>query len=151
MMFFRWWVLFILTCAGCVVLWYTGFWEAAHEADKSRLSYLIYAACAFYFVRLGWCAAKDKTESIKEESKVIEIEENAAWVAKRLPVVGMIGTVIGFIIMLQGAFVTLDVGNPESMQAALVVMATGMGCALYTTLAGLVCGLLLNLTLRITE
>jgi len=57
---------------------------------------------------------------------------------------GMIGTVAGFLIMMVSAFSGIDIGNTESMQAALSSMALGMGTALYTTLVGLVSSLFIK-------
>jgi biopolymer transport protein ExbB/TolQ len=57
---------------------------------------------------------------------------------------GLIGTVIGFILMLQ------PIGNikqfdPSLMQQLLTAMSSGMAIALYTTLAGLTTSILLKI------
>ena len=59
---------------------------------------------------------------------------------------GMVGTVIGFILAFSN-FTELDVTNIESMRLVLRTMATGIGTALWTTLIGLVCNTLLKLQL----
>jgi hypothetical protein len=57
---------------------------------------------------------------------------------------GLLGTLIGFIFMLSpiNAIKTFD---PLTMKAAMSTMSSGMAVALYTTLAGLVGGLILKL------
>jgi hypothetical protein len=57
---------------------------------------------------------------------------------------GLLGTLIGFILMLSpiNAIKTFD---PLTMKAAMSTMSAGMAVALYTTLAGLIGGLLLKL------
>ena len=57
---------------------------------------------------------------------------------------GLLGTLIGFILMLSpiNAIKTFD---PLTMKAAMSTMSSGMAVALYTTLAGLVGGLILKL------
>lgn len=57
---------------------------------------------------------------------------------------GLLGTLIGFIFMLSpiNAIKTFD---PLTMKAAMSTMSSGMAVALYTTLAGLIGGLLLKL------
>jgi biopolymer transport protein ExbB/TolQ len=60
---------------------------------------------------------------------------------------GMIGTVIGFILMLGGSFESLNVADTGSVKTALTDMALGMSTALYTTLVGLVCSQLLKVQL----
>ena len=57
---------------------------------------------------------------------------------------GLIGTIIGFIMMLQ-SFVTGPSPTAENIQALLITMSSGMGTALYTTFAGLVASTLLGL------
>lgn len=57
---------------------------------------------------------------------------------------GLIGTIIGFIMMLQ-SFVSGPSPTEENIQELLITMSTGMGTALYTTFAGLVASTLLGL------
>ena len=60
---------------------------------------------------------------------------------------GMIGTVTGFLLMLNGAFIEIDLSNPTTIQNSLIKMALGMSTALYTTLTGLICSLALKIQL----
>ncbi len=57
---------------------------------------------------------------------------------------GLIGTIVGFIMMLQ-SFVSGPAPSEENIQVLLITMSTGMGTALYTTFAGLVASTLLGL------
>lgn len=66
------------------------------------------------------------------------------FVADTLLSLGLLGTVIGFIMML-APLSGLDVGDIAAMQAALGAMSAGMAVALHTTLAGLVGSLVLRL------
>jgi len=59
----------------------------------------------------------------------------------------MIGTVTGFLLMLGTAFANIDVTNSVTLQQALSDMAIGMSTALWTTLTGLVCSLILKVQL----
>lgn len=54
---------------------------------------------------------------------------------------GLLGTIIGFIFML-GSVAHITDFDVTTMQKILKHMSTGMGTALYTTLAGLVCSML---------
>ena len=56
---------------------------------------------------------------------------------------GLIGTIIGFILIL-GALADGPVPTGDNIQALLISMSGGMGTALYTTLAGLVTATLLG-------
>ena len=56
---------------------------------------------------------------------------------------GLIGTIVGFILMLQ-SFVAGPTPSDENIQALLLTMSSGMGTALYTTFTGLVGATLLG-------
>ncbi len=58
--------------------------------------------------------------------------------------IGLLGTVVGFIIMLSSVS-DVSVIDASAMQDILTHMSGGMGVALYTTLTGLTCGALLGL------
>ena len=58
--------------------------------------------------------------------------------------VGMMGTVIGFIMMLSG-FKDVDVSEVKTIQTLVKNLGSGMSTALYTTLSGLVCGSVLKI------
>lgn len=57
---------------------------------------------------------------------------------------GLIGTIVGFIFMLQ-SFVSGPDPSSENIQNLLITMSSGMGTALYTTFAGLIASTLLSL------
>ena len=54
---------------------------------------------------------------------------------------GLLGTIIGFVLML-GSVVNVTDFDVNTMQNVLKQMSSGMGTALYTTFAGLVCSIL---------
>lgn len=56
---------------------------------------------------------------------------------------GLVGTIIGFIIVL-GALAEGPPPTGDNIQALLISMSGGMGTALYTTLSGLVCASVLG-------
>jgi len=56
---------------------------------------------------------------------------------------GLLGTIVGFILML-GPIAGLDAQDDLAVRAAMSVMSQGMGVAMFTTLAGLVGALLLR-------
>ena len=57
---------------------------------------------------------------------------------------GLLGTVIGFILMLQ-PISELNDTSPEELKLALSSMSSGMAVALYTTLTGLISSILLRI------
>lgn len=66
------------------------------------------------------------------------------FVADLLLTLGLLGTVIGFILML-GPISGLDTSDQGAIRAALATMSGGMAVALYTTLTGLIGGMLLKI------
>jgi MotA/TolQ/ExbB proton channel family len=66
------------------------------------------------------------------------------FVADLLLSLGLLGTVIGFILML-GPISDLDTSDQSAIRMALAAMSGGMAVALYTTLTGLIGGLLLKI------
>jgi hypothetical protein len=70
-------------------------------------------------------------------------QEFGWFVADLLLSLGLLGTVIGFILML-GPISGLDTTDESALKGALAAMSGGMAVALYTTLTGLVGGMLLK-------
>jgi biopolymer transport protein ExbB/TolQ len=65
--------------------------------------------------------------------------------------VGMVGTVIGFMLMLGSSFAEIDPSNVDSMKRVITDMASGMSTALLTTLCGLVASLFVKVQVIIQE
>ena len=113
------------------------------EGDKSRLSWLILA------IWLGMSAhwlfllrRIESTDSIAEDDMVRWL--NHGWfAADSVLKIGLLGTIIGFILMLVpiGELTSFDA---SSLQSALAAMSAGMAVALYTTLTGLIANIILR-------
>lgn len=63
---------------------------------------------------------------------------------------GLLGTVIGFIIML-GSLNNLNSIDITVMQSLLAEMSSGMKVALYTTLVGMLAGIILNIKFNLLD
>ena len=63
---------------------------------------------------------------------------------------GLLGTVVGFIFML-GSLVDLNSIDINVMQKLLAQMSGGMKVALFTTLTGMSCGVLLNMKYQLLD
>ena len=92
---------------------------------------------------LSFCDEVVVIDSFSEDRTV----EIGWFIAEACLALGMIGTVTGFLLMLNGAFMEIDLSNPTTIQNSLVKMALGMSTALYTTLTGLICSLALKIQL----
>lgn len=76
--------------------------------------------------------------------------ENGWFVSEMCLNLGMLGTIIGFVLMLSG-FETLDISNPSTISSLLSTLGKSMATALYTTLVGITCGCLLKVQYYILE
>ncbi|MBR0696403.1 MotA/TolQ/ExbB proton channel family protein [Bradyrhizobium lablabi] len=67
-----------------------------------------------------------------------------AFVSDTLMKLGLLGTIVGFIIML-APIATLDAADKVAMKSSMGLMSDGMAVAMYTTLAGLVGSILVRI------
>ena len=75
------------------------------------------------------------------ESKLKDPDEIGWFASDAMIKLGLLGTIIGFILMLSSV-VNVTEFDVTTMQKILANMSSGMGTALYTTMAGLICSLL---------
>ena len=81
---------------------------------------------------------------IKLSSKINYIK----FMANTLVILGLIGTVVGFIIALSGVDGSVS-SNPEEVSKMVSTLIQGMSVALYTTLVGSICSVWLNICYQI--
>lgn len=141
--FLRWWLLFCVYVIGAIALYKFELFQALYQMDQSKLSFLIIGIFALISPYIGYLTYRLSKGLDVEEFKV----ENCWFFANECQTIGLIGTVIGFLIMLSSAFIGIDVADVSSVQAALEAMTIGMGSALLTTLVGMVCGVLIKMQL----
>ena len=96
--------------------------------------------------------SKDNKTSSQEDFKLklYEFADNGFFVSDLLLKLGIVGTVIGFIIMLS-SLSAIDEMNLSKMNNLLLSMSTGMKVALYTTLTGLIGSILLSIQYNFLE
>lgn len=141
--FLRWWLLFCLSAAALVLSYSFGFVDALLEKDITRLSFAIIAVFFGTSLYIGYITYKVNKGNTLQQSNL-----NIGWfITELLLAMGMIGTVIGFILMLGSSFESINVADTGSLKAALTDMARGMSTALYTTLCGLVTSQILKVQL----
>lgn len=94
----------------------------------------------------------DSKMSLHEEFKLklYEFVDNGFFISDLLLKLGIIGTVIGFIIMLS-SLSAIDEMNLSKMNNLLLSMSAGMKVALYTTLTGLIGSILLSIQYNFFE
>ena len=138
----KWWLIFCLTLLGMCTCVYFNIHKELYVADVTRLSFLIISIFSCTSV---WIGMKTYRVGIQQDYNQ---QSNVGWfISESCLALGMVGTVTGFLIMLGTAFANVDVSNAVTLQQALSDMATGMSTALWTTLVGLVCSLIIKVQL----
>lgn len=132
------WVAGLLGLAGASYFAYEmAYFEFLLSADKSMLSWVNLAIFLAFYLRLGYCLIKHKTEE-KDLDPGYEAAEYCM-------AIGMLGTVIGFIIMTY-SMAGVDFSNVENIKQLFSVATKGMSTALFTTAVGIVTSFGLRLT-----
>ena len=138
--FLFWWLLICLTSLFIYLMYDFGLLIPFYTKDVTMLTYLI----TILFVTTS-CSIGYKN---LVQSKSYDIE----WfISDIVLTLGMIGTIIGFILMLSGTFDTLQIADVESVRLLIASMSKGLYTALNTTLAGLISSALLKTQLVICD
>ena len=143
----HWWLFVSLIVVITFAFAYFGLFLEVWDKDRTKLSFLIIIIFLATTVHCGKETLKISNaiegNISKEEINRIDWrgrQEIGWFISDLLLTIGMIGTVAGFLIMLAGAFIGIDLNNEEAMKGVLERMSKGMSTALYTTLFGLICG-----------
>ena len=146
----KWWFLFCTQIALGTVAFHFNFFHHLYREDTTRIGFFILGILILTSLWLG-----KKVYSLKNNwggaDDAIDKLSSGWFIAESCLVLGLIGTVTGFILMLGTAFTELDVTNITSVQNALIKMSLGMSTALYTTLVGLISSLVIKIQLVAIE
>ena len=138
----KWWLIFCITLLGLCTCIYFNVHKDLYAADVTRLSFLI---ISIFICTSIWIGSKTYKVGIGQD---YDQKSDVGWfISESCLALGMVGTVTGFLIMLGTAFENVDVTNAATLQQALSDMAIGMSTALWTTLVGLVCSLIIKVQL----
>ena len=142
-------VILTLFAVGFILAAYRTFW-LSRELNYSFLKILPNHSLAKEFLlnskKLDASSRSNLAASlrIKLSSKIGYIK----FMANTLVILGLIGTVIGFIIALSGVDGSVS-SNPEEVSKMVSTLIQGMSVALYTTLVGSICSVWLNICYQI--
>lgn len=142
-------VILALFSVGFILAAYRTFW-LSRELNYSYLKVLPPNSIAKDFLqnskKLDASSRNNLASSlrIKLSSKINYIK----FMANTLVILGLIGTVIGFIIALSGVDGSVS-SNPEEVSKMVSTLIQGMSVALYTTLVGSICSVWLNICYQI--
>ena len=138
--FMIWWLATVIQIIGVGLAINFGAIPFLLEADQTYLSFVTTGLWIIGSITIGYLAWKKETDY-----------DTPWFIAESCISVGMIGTLIGFMLMLGSSLGDVDPSNMQSMKQVISDMASGMSTALVTTLAGLVFSLFLKIQITIQE
>lgn len=140
-LFVRWWVMALAMATIIASILMMGGFGFLLDNDVTYLSFVIMAV---FFTFTGYYGYRlYRGQGLGQG--VMEYGENLC------TSIGLLGTVIGLIMMVKGAFAGIDVNDQESIKTALVAMSSGIGSALVTTLVGLISAVLIGIQRKVVE
>lgn len=141
--FWYWWAFFCINLLGLgVAEYYDGYnWLLNADATKfSLITIISYIFISIYVGKLTYRAGNN----IDPPRKSV----NSLWFYSEACLsVGMLGTLVGFLMVFGTAFATLDIKNTASVAELIKNMGYGVSTSLITTLVGLGISLLTKMQL----
>lgn len=141
-LFLAWVWSVVVILGGAYFAFEAGFFHYIYDADVSKLCFVIIVIFLAGYSRLGYLVHRHGFKDDGITSRELEIGFELADISMA---VGMLGTVIGFIVM-SSSFVDVDFSNVENIKDLFKLATEGMSTALYTTAFGLVSSITLRST-----
>lgn len=141
----KWWFIFCASLAAVSVTGFLGLLNQLWFADVSKLSFAIIGLYFTYSAYVGYLTAQ-----ATHHCQVNFVKKNikTGWFMSELMLgLGMIGTLVGFLILLNVSFANVDVSNTAAVKKLIADMSLGFSTSSLTTLVGLICSFLLKLQL----
>lgn len=145
----RWLVIFLSSLVSAGIIQLKGLFAALWIADLSGISFVtigIYMilTCFVGVITYRLSNSTPGSDVYKENMPYI----HGCWFGSELLMaLGMMGTLVGFTLMLGPALAGLDPTNLTAAKAGIFKMAAGMSTAVLTTLVGLITSQLLKIQL----
>ena len=140
--FLQWWLFFVLQL---IILGASYIYELhvyILNNDQTYISFMLMGIWLLTSMRIGYKLLKN-----------IKTSNESTWfIAETCMAIGMMGTVLGFILMLGSSDLgSIDPSDVEGMKNVIGHLAKGMATALLTTLTGLIVSVSLRTQLMISE
>ena len=130
----RWWFLAVCEVALLSVAGWSGALHRLWAVDVTKLSIACLVVLVLVTLFIGWLTKRASSQPI---TKDLLDHVNACWfVSELLMALGMTGTVLGFLVMLNDAFT----GNMQA-QEVMLRAAPGLSTICVTTVVGLICSM----------
>lgn len=143
--FIFWWVSVLLVATSIFWANYFGVVETIWNSDSTRITSIILVLFTITNLVLGWLAWKASDPFfVSVHRKILEKITDYSWfMSEMLMALGMFGTVVGLIHMLEINTVN-NLKDSNAIQGMLGGMWKAMGLALYTNAVGLLFSIILK-------
>lgn len=147
--FWKWWTsVIIVLCAIGYAEYYDNLVSYVYMNDSSYITWAISALVLYSIILIGTKAWKLQFTWDKLDND----ETYSLWFYSDVSMsLGMVGTLVGFIMVLTTAFAGLDPSDINAMKAAIGEITSGMGVAILTTLVGLIGSIIIKFQLIMLE
>lgn len=135
--FYQWWVSVLLIATIIFWFYYLGIVSKIYKIDETMLTSVIMIIFVVFNAVLGWIAYRLDDPTYTNRAKLIKAADNCWFMSEQMLALGMLGTVIGLINMLNTGLVSSEIQNIENLQGMIMGMWKHMGLALYTNAVGL--------------
>lgn len=127
-----WWLFTCLQVFGAGIAYYYGIFYILQVSDPTYISFFILSIHLFTVLWIGYLTYKENNNN----------NEILWFISDTQLGLGMLGTLIGFIIMFSGVF-GKEI-TAENLKDVIASIALGVSTAIWTTLVGLASGLILK-------
>ena len=149
MSFWKWWTSFnIVVIVTIIAQVQFGIFEYVMANDPTYITSLVVVIALSTSLMIGHKSYQLQFKNIHGTTNHLEPYWFAADVVMSI---GMVGTLVGFLLVLTSAFTDIDTSSQEAMKEVIGELAAGMGVALLTSLAGLISSIILKSQLVMLE
>jgi hypothetical protein len=135
-LFVAWFLSFVSMLGGAYFAFEAGFFQYIYDADASKLCFVILALFMFAYCKLGYLLFNNEKLASEKLDSGYEMADTSM-------AIGMLGTVVGFIVM-SSSFTSVDFSDINNIKDLFRLATNGMSTALYTTAFGLVSNIVLR-------
>ena len=136
-----WWLMWCFQVLAFATAAKFGLYQEIIGVDPTHITKLIAIIHVIASILIGWCIWQRREPWI-----------DAFWYTAETQLsIGMIGTLIGFIIMLNSAFANIAGGDIDAIKNSIAMIGIGMGVAIRATLLGLLSGVLIKAQLIVLD
>jgi len=149
MTFWKWWTTVVIVAVLCAIAeYYINISNYLLVQDGTKISLLILTILMACSISVGRHAYNLQFKETAPKKSSIE----PLWYfSDAVLSIGMVGTLVGFLIVLTSTFTSIEGYTPEELKTVIGELASGMGIALITSLTGLLSSIILKFQLVLLD